>query len=293
MSRLYRRFKKLVISAAASALRPISLPHRPTYSPSKDVTVIVPTIDPGIEFGKTLLSFARNHPLEILVITSSSSFTTFQELVDEAMATYKNGLATVKILTVTKPSKRRQMALGIRQALGKIIVFADDDVFWPPKMLPHLLACFEDPLVGGAGVLQRAFVPSNIRQNLWHFLATYRLERRMQSISANIYIDGGMTCLSGRSVAYRAEILKAERFIDAFTHDYWYDRYLLDSGDDVFITHWLYSNNWRIQLQSEPMATISITIEGSSKFVLQLLRWARNSKRCSIRCLLWRLWMFR
>ena len=139
----------------------------------------------------------------------------------------------------------------------------------------------------------KAYVPSGAVLNLWHFLAADRFAKRMRIISANIHMDGGISCLSGRTVAYRAEILKAESFIYAFTHDYWCDRYLLDSGDDVFITHWLFSSGWKVRVQTEVAATISTSIRGDSTYVLQLLRWARNSMRCQIRCLLWRPWMWR
>ena len=128
--------------------------------------------------------------------------------------------------------------LSILKARGSIIVFADDDVFWPSTFLPYLLACFEDSTVRAAdGILQYACLPAKCNPSIWQHLAAQRLEKLNIAIPASNYLDGGVSCLSGRTVCYRAEILKAGAFIQSSTNDYWRRKYLLNSGEDTFITH--------------------------------------------------------
>jgi cellulose synthase/poly-beta-1,6-N-acetylglucosamine synthase-like glycosyltransferase len=297
-ARLYRILKKTIISLTASRLAPIASCSNPSYTPSKDVTVIIPTIDPEEGFKHSLLTVMKASPLEILIVTDLINFTAIKRCVDEALQLQKPNASqkfstTVKVHTVEHASKRLQMVKGIKQARGNIIVFADDDAFWPPSVLKHLLSCFENASNGGGGVLQKAYIPPSTPRNMWQFLAAIRLEKRMVRIAANNYVDGGMSCLSGRTVAYRAAILKTDAFMHAFTHDFWINRYLLDSGDDVFITHWLFRKGWRVRLQTEPAATIGTTVERSAKYLKQSLRWSRNSKRSQFRCLLLRPWMWR
>jgi cellulose synthase/poly-beta-1,6-N-acetylglucosamine synthase-like glycosyltransferase len=266
-----------IVSVAASRLQPITLSTISSYNSSRDVTVIILTIDPEESFKDSLLTVMKTCPFEVLIVTDLLNFTAIKSCVDEALELQKtvsreNYVTTVKVRTVERASKRRQMVEGIKHAQGSIIAFADDDTFWPPDVLQYLLTCFEDPSVGGVGVLQEAYIAATTQQCLWHFLAAIQLEKRMLRISANNYIDGGMTCLSGRTVAYRTNILKTDSFIHAFTHDLWMNRYLLDSGDDVFITHWLFLKGWKVRLQNKVVATIGTTIEGSAKYLDQNLR---------------------
>lgn len=63
----------------------------------------------------------------------------------------------VRLLRVPHPGKRPQLAHGIREARGSILVLADDDVFWPPRLLPLVFAAFEDAEIGGVGTTRMAW----------------------------------------------------------------------------------------------------------------------------------------
>jgi Glycosyltransferase like family 2 len=217
---------------ASKNLQPIPIPAHASYTASQDVTVIVPTMQSDSSFTETFLTWIANDPLEIIIVTIDSKLQEMQSIVTKTSKDVAGSSTKVMVLSIPLAGKRRQMAHGIQRVL------ADDDVFWPPMLLPYLLACFEVPEVGGVGTGQHAHVPPDAALSLWQYLAARRLEKRNISISASNYIDGGVTCLSRRTVAYRAEILTDEAFIFAFTHDYWRGRYLLDSGDDTFITRW-------------------------------------------------------
>jgi hypothetical protein len=126
-NRLYLIVRRAIVHIAAPGLKPIPMPSKPTYNPSKDVTIIIPTIDPQTAFKDTLLTFAINNPLEILVVTDVSSFAAVEALVTEVVNSRvvtpdMRHFSTVKILTVCKASKRSQMALGVRHAQGSVIV---------------------------------------------------------------------------------------------------------------------------------------------------------------------------
>ncbi|KAG8963026.1 hypothetical protein FRC03_003522 [Tulasnella sp. 419] len=190
----------------------------------------------------------------------------------------------VRVLTVPFANKRLQMVHGIRNTTTDIIVFADDDAIWPPTMLPYILACFEDQKVGGVGTSQRV-QPVGNSMTVWEVLAAFRLSIRNIEISASTHIDGGVPCLSGRTAAYRTIILKDPEFIHGFTNDFWLGKYHLNSGDDKFLTRWMVGHGWNTYIQCCPEAELLSTMKPNWRFLLQVLRWTRNTWRSDLRSL--------
>lgn len=48
------------------------------------------------------------------------------------------------------------MSLALKKASGKIVAYVDDDTYWPSnKVLPYLLAGFNDLAIGGVTGSQR------------------------------------------------------------------------------------------------------------------------------------------
>ena len=99
----------------------------------------------------------------------------------------------IKVLTVPAANKRKQMAEGIKATQTDIIVFADDDALWPPTLLQHVLACFEDQSIGGVGTSQ-VVKPVGDKMTVWEVLAAMRLSIRNIEIAASTHIDGGIPC---------------------------------------------------------------------------------------------------
>ena len=190
---------------------------------------IVPTIDAGEEFKEAAFSWLQSNPAQILIVTETKMREPLQELANAVDPT------RITVLTVPKANKRLQMAHGIRNTTTDIIAFADDDAIWPPTMLQWVLACFEDQQVGGVGTSQRV-KPQSGKMTVWEVLAAFRLSIRNFEIASSTHIDGGVPCLSGRTAAYRTVILKDPAFLQGFTNDYWLGKYLLNSGDDKFLT---------------------------------------------------------
>jgi len=190
----------------------------------------------------------------------------------------------IRVLTVPFANKRLQMAHGVRNTTTDIIVFADDDAIWPPMILPYMLACFEDQKIGGVGTSQRVKSVGD-RMTVWEVLAAFRLTIRNIEISSSTHIDGGVCCLSGRTAAYRTVILKDPEFLHGFTHDYWLGKYLLNSGDDKFLTRWMVSHGWTTYIQCCPEAELLSTMKPNWRFLKQVLRWTRNTWRSDLRSL--------
>ncbi|KAF9912781.1 hypothetical protein EC991_008643 [Linnemannia zychae] len=258
--------------------RPMEPKENPTYRPEYDVTIIVPTIDAGEEFKEAAHSWLVNNPKEIIIITETKMKDALQELANSVDPT------RIRVLTVPKANKRLQMVEGIRNTTSEIIVFADDDAIWGPQTLEYILACFEDPNMGGVGTSQTVKSVGRY-QTVWEVLAGFRLTIRNIEIAASTHIDGGVCCLSGRTAAYRTCILQDPQFQYNFTHDFWLGKYPLNSGDDKFLTRWMVYHGWNTYIQVCKEAELLSTFKNNWRFVKQVLRWTRNTWRSDFRSL--------
>ncbi|KAK5091608.1 hypothetical protein LTR05_001793 [Lithohypha guttulata] len=282
---VYRYLRLVVNLFLFWTFKPIPIPENPTLHPS-DVTVILPTLDgEGIELERTIQSILKNEPKQLILVTIDDNLHKAQELLAKMPASDHGRL---RCMSVKQANKRRQMARAVPEVTTPIIVFADDDVDWPRKTLQWLLAPFEDAKARYGGVvtcqrLRRAEKP-NSSQRIWNFLGALYLERRNFDCAAMTRIDGGMPCLSGRTVAYRTEILKDPAFTNGFTDERWgmSGQYQLNADDDNFITRWLLSHGWQNYMQYHPECEVQTTLEDNPKFLKQCLRWARSNYRSNL-----------
>ncbi|MCJ1458737.1 hypothetical protein MMC28_009111 [Mycoblastus sanguinarius] len=243
-------------------LRPIPIPENPRLT-SQDVTVVIPSIEgDGDVLWETICSILATEPFEIILVTIDAN-TTRAQLMVKSMGTSK-----IRIRSVANPNKRRQMVCAIPEIQTDITVFADDDVLWPPRLLSWMLAPLEDEGYGGVGTnqrLRRAESP-NPQQRVYRYLNALYLERRNFDCASCMYMDGGLPCLSGRTVAYRSSVLKDDAFIRGFTNEEWLGRYQLNADDDNFITRWLLSHDKKISFQYHKEAEVLTTLEDNPNF---------------------------
>ncbi|AAW45548.1 hypothetical protein CNBH2170 [Cryptococcus deneoformans B-3501A] len=272
----YRYLWYIIRLLARATYRPIPLPENPTYVAHEDVTIIVPTIDAGEEFKDAAKSWLAGNPKEIIIVTEAKMEGPLQDLANQVDP------ERIRVLTVPAANKRLQMSHGIRNTTTDIIVFADDDAIWPETLLPYVLACFEDQQIGGVGTSQRVKAV-NSRMTVWEVLAAFRLTIRNIEIASSTHIDGGIPCLSGRTAAYRTIILKDPDFLHGFTNDFWLGKYHLNSGDDKFLTRWMVSHGWNTYVQVCKEAELLSTMKPNWRFLLQVLRWTRNTWRSDFR----------
>ncbi|MCJ1253612.1 hypothetical protein MMC24_001424 [Lignoscripta atroalba] len=266
---LYRYLRLVVNVLAFCRLRPVPLAENPKLT-SQDVTVVIPSLEgDGPELWDSIRSILATKPFEVILVTIDAHLERAKLMV-KSMATPK-----IRVLSVAHPNKRRQMVRAIPEVRTDITIFADDDVTWPAKLLPWMLAPLENEAYGGVGTnqrLRRADGPT-FRQRVWGYLGALYLERRNFDCAACMYMDGGLPCLSGRTVAYRTKILSDDAFIYGFTHEEWLGQYQLNADDDNFITRWLVSHGQKIWFQYHKEAEVQTTLEDNPRFLKQCLRW--------------------
>ncbi|KAI9842075.1 MAG: hypothetical protein M1837_007500 [Sclerophora amabilis] len=275
---LYRYVRLIVNCLSHWTFEPVPIPEEPSLSP-QDVTIIIPTLDSGgDELLDTIRTCLATEPFEMILVTVDANHKRLARLVESL------GKARIRTFSVAHANKRRQMCRAIPEVRTKITVFADDDVTWPSSILHWILAPFEKADIGGVGTCQR--LRRAERPNIWNFLGALYLERRNFEISATTHLDGGISCLSGRTVAYRTHILQDPAFTYGFTHEYWIRRYQLNADDDNFITRWMVSHGWKTYVQYCDEAELRTTLEGNAKFLKQCLRWSRSNWRSNLTSML-------
>lgn len=252
--------------------------EKPTYT-ADAVTVIIPTIHNQFENLKgPLQSILACHPSKLILVTTYNKSEALRNLVK----TLKNSSETViQVLHVDKANKRLQISRALEGDHVKtpITVMADDDVEWPVTLMPWLLAPFEDDEMGGVGTCQRVKrVEGGAVARLYNWLGAAYIERRNFEISATHNIDGGTSCMSGRTGAYRTEILTSHEFLKGFTNEKW-GKHTLNADDDNFVTRWLVSHQWRTWVQYNPECEVETTLETGLRFLYQCSRWARSNWR--------------
>ena len=275
---LYRYLRLVVNLLAFCRFRPIALPECPRLS-SQDVTVVIPSLEGnGPQLHNTIRSILITEPFEIILVTIEPHLERANLMIKQMES------SRIRILSVAHPNKRRQMVKAIPEIRTSVTVFADDDVTWPTKLLPWMLAPLENEEYGGVGTnqrLRRADAPNRL-QRIWGYLGALYLERRNFDCAACMFMDGGLPCLSGRTVAYRTKILTDDAFIEGFTHEEWLGQYQLNADDDNFITRWLVSHGQKIAFQYHKEAEVLTTLEDNQMFLKQCLRWSRSNWRSNI-----------
>lgn len=276
-TRTYRYLRLIVNCVAHWSFQPIPISHKPSYD-VKDVTIIVPCLDgDSLQLRQTLKTCLAAQPFELLLVTVNANLERAARLVESL--NQKN----IRVFSTAHANKRLQLCKAIPHVSTRLTVLADDDVSWPPKIIQWLLAPFEDAYMGAVGTSQRLRrdVPATLAAKIWNFLGAIYLERRNFDISACTYMDGGLPCLSGRTLACRTEILQDCDFVWEFTHETWRS-YGLHADDDNFITRWLVSRGWKTHVQYHDEAEVQTTLEDSPKYLKQCLRWSRSNWRSNL-----------
>ncbi|KAI5865729.1 glycosyltransferase family 2 protein [Durotheca rogersii] len=251
------------------------IPAKPAFT-AQDVTVIIPTIHNAFdELRPSLESILACHPRELILVTTVDKLTALEKL-----ASTLSTPDVVRVLFTAIANKRLQVCEALPNVMTKITIMADDDVTWPSTLIPWILAPFEDPKIGGVGTCQRVRRERNGSWStcIFNWLGAAYIERRNFEISATHNIDGGTSCMSGRTGAYRSEILSSHDFLEGFKTERWRD-FILNADDDNFVTRWLVSHQWKTWVQYERECEIETTLENGLKFLYQCSRWARSNWR--------------
>ncbi|KHN94249.1 Glycosyl transferase, family 2 [Metarhizium album ARSEF 1941] len=270
------RYLRLIVHCFSHWLyKSTPLPDNPVHK-CEDATVVIPTIhDNPEELKPSLESILACNPACLILVTPYNKVKALQKVAD--------GLSSpnVKVLQTSIANKRLQICEAIPLARTKITILTDDDVTWPSTMLPHLLAPFDkDAQIGGVGTCQRVkrVRDGSFMTRIWNWLGAAYIERRNFEISATHNIDGGTSCMSGRTAAYRTEVLNDPFFMEGFKTEKWGDK-ILNTDDDNFVTRWLVGHRWKTTVQYRPECELETTLENDHKFLYQCTRWARSNWR--------------
>ncbi|KAF2862043.1 glycosyltransferase family 2 protein [Piedraia hortae CBS 480.64] len=271
------RYLRLIINCLSHWTYRSTPPLEKSSYNAHDVTIIMPTISFDLEqIQRTIRSCLAAAQCEIILVGV------------DANVAFLTGIAQaigpkVRVLCTHEANKRGQICHAIPQVQTPITIFVDDDVIWPNTIMPWLLAPFHDEQVGGVGTSQR--LVRSTRQSVWFFLGAAYLERRNFDCSACLHIDGGLPCLSGRTVAYRSEILQDPAFTYHFTHEEW-RTCQLNTDDDNFLTRWLFNHDWKIAMQYHAEAEVQTTLAEGPLYLTQCLRWVRSNWRSNLTSLI-------
>ncbi|GIK40854.1 MAG: hypothetical protein BroJett011_46870 [Chloroflexota bacterium] len=255
----------------------VSLRYRP-YPPEAlpvRVSIVTPVYneDPEV-FAEALLSWRWEYPDEIIAVIDHSDSHCIEAFQQFAQT---NQLSSQLIVTQT-PGKRAALAEGIRAATGEIVVLIDSDTIWKPGVLPHLIAPFKDPSVGGVGTRQNVLAAKTLAQRLFDIHLDSRYLEEIKFLAA---AGDALTCLSGRTAAYRRSAVLP--LLDELVNETFWGKPCI-SGDDKRLTHLVQAHGWRTRYQ-ENARVYTPGVPDMGTFLKQRLRWTRNSWRADLRAM--------
>jgi hyaluronan synthase len=195
------------------------------------------------------------------------------------------GRPDVRFLTTGDPAKRNSLTIGIRATTHGVVVLADSDTLWEADLLTNLVMPFADPRVGGVGSRQRVLDPGS---SVWRRAADWLLDTKYLTYVPAMSNRGGVSCLSGRTVAYRRDVLL--RVLPGLKGETFWGRPCV-SGDDGRLTWLVLNEGYRTVYQQNAVAWTMMP-DTARGFLMQRVRWSRNSYRCYLRAI-FRGWLFR
>jgi len=193
--------------------------------------------------------------------------------------------ARVRFAQTSNPEKRYSLTAGIITAIHPIVVLSDSDTLWEPDLLRNLLMPFADPWIGGVGTRQRVLATET---SVWRRAADWMLDAKYLTYVPAMARKGGVSCLSGRTVAYRRDVLL--EVLPDLTNETFFGRPCI-SGDDGRLT-WLVLNKGYGTTYQRNAVAWTMMPDSAHAFFKQRVRWSRNAWRCYLRAI-GRGWIFR
>ena len=244
-------------------------------------SVVVPSYreDPAI-LERCLSTWLAEGPDEVIVVPDLEDTEVIGVLRARAQADPR-----VVVVPFRHAGKRSALGVGIRQASQEILVLSDSDTQWEPGLLAAVLAPFKNAKVGGVGTRQNAYLP---KTSAWRRVADWMIDVRYLDYVRAQSRAGAVACLSGRTVAYRREVVLP--VLEHLEDEFFLGRRCV-AGDDGRLTWLVLGSGYQTVYQSTARA-LSMFPDTGRAFLKQRLRWSRNSYRCYLTAM-WKGWLWR
>ena len=243
-------------------------------------TIVTPVYneDPAL-FRRAIESWIVNRPDRIIAVV---------DVTDTTCMAIAAEYPQVEVVPIDIPGKRPALAAGVDRTTTDIVVLVDSDVIWEPDVLQKIKMPFADPQIGGVGTRQNMYPTNGRRPTLWERIADIYLDiRYSDEVPATSIMGQAVSCLSGRTAAYRTRMLQSMR--EPFLNETFWGHPCM-SGDDKRYTCLVLQRGYRTwyQLNARVYSTFKPDFKGFQK---QRIRWSRNSFRSDLRAL-WQGWVW-
>jgi cellulose synthase/poly-beta-1,6-N-acetylglucosamine synthase-like glycosyltransferase len=247
----------------------------PENTSNYTLSIITPVYDENPEtFNLALQSWGRNKPDEIIAV--------IDERDKDCIRVFQNFCKTrpwAKLIITPRPGKRQALADGILEAKSEIVALVDSDTIWDSKIKGKLLEPFSHPAIGGV-------TPRNhpvIRHSIWEKMTDVFWDiRNYYDLPSQTAMGSALTCLTGRTSLYRTEIVLPR--LGEFLSEILLGR-RKESGEDKCLTRLIQRDGWKTYYQSTAVI-YSVAASDFKTFVMQRLRWTRNSHNSDLVSLL-------
>ncbi|WP_291052514.1 glycosyltransferase [Herbiconiux sp.] len=263
----------LVRKVISASTRPVVNDYRTT------TTVVVPSYreDPEVLL-RCLETWRRQGPSRIVIVLDVAD-TEAERKIGEL------GHPDVDVIMFKHRGKRSALGVGIRAADTELVILVDSDTAWEDGMHDAIQMPFVDAAVGAVSTRQNVYLP---KTSVWRRVADWIIDQRYYDYAPAMGRFGGVICASGRTSAYRREIILPK--LPDLEHEIFLGKECV-AGDDGRLTWLVLSEGYRVTHQDSARA-LSMFPETFQAFVKQRVRWSRNSYRCYLTAIR-RGWIFR
>lgn len=243
-----------------------------------DAAVILPVTDEDSEiFRGCLESILSNKPARLVVVHNGPESAQLRELFSIVS---QGHLTASTYVQIPETSKRKAISAGLTLIEEEIIVLVDSDVYWELDTLKNLLIPFSDGAVGGVTSRQTIFSwQKKVFQRWASWFELLRANYQMPAMS----VFGTVGCLPGRTIAFRAEIVR--RNMGLFLGDRFLGTHL-EISDDRALTNYVLKDGFKTVYQESSRVSTAAP-ETFRAFVRQQYRWAKGSQYNTLRMIPW------
>ncbi len=241
---------------------------RPTVNNFTTTTsVVVPSYHEDVPILMSCLeSWRAQNPTEIIIVLDVADTEAFDQIT-------ALGDPRVRPFLFRHAGKRSALGVGIRAAVGEVLILTDSDTSWQPGLLANVQMPFVDPTVGAVSTQQNVY---QRHTSIWRRIADWLVNLRYYDYVPAMGRAGAVACVSGRTGAYRRSVVLP--VLENLEDEFFLGRRCI-SGDDGRLTWLVLASGFKTVHQSSARA-LSMFPASLTAFINQRIRWSRNSYRC-------------